>query len=1775
MLALHFAVFKGASANMTANWQRGLRKLRIACLLSAGGALAELSVGTAFSGNRAIAQITPDRTLGAESSVITPLKPQVDRIDGGAMRGSNLFHSFQDFNIGEGRGAYFANPAGIENIFSRVTGRSPSHLFGTLGVFGNGNLFFLNPNGIIFGSNAKLDIRGSFVASTASSVAFPDGKIFSATNPQAPPLLTVNVPVPIGLEFETEPGPIANAGNLRVGTNLTLVGGTVASTGQLSAPSGEVAVSTVPNVGVNKGIPIAQLGKAGQLLNVQMRSPTSGSSQPATPVLSLAELLAGGGVETGLSVNSSGQVELTGSGIAVAPGDIAVRQLDAQKVTLSATQNLTLVESQLRTSGDMHLLARDTVRVQDSATIPFIAEAGGKLLLQGDRGVDIFALNHKNSGFFSGGDMVLRSANTIGGDAHYYAGGNFRIEQLDGSLGNLSSPYDPIIQSLGDVSFNSYSGASLHILAAGQVNIGQVTITGAETGTLGNDYLNETLTLSNSKTVVPVNGSAQPTLDVRAGVDPAAISNPGGATGKGLLDIFDNIPLFGNPAIASTATSADINIDSITIKQPNGLVLLTNQYKPNTKLSGNIQVGTIRVDDKAGGLLGGFTGNGGDVFFDSRGNITIPSSGEIKTDSSTGNAGDITLIARNSISLLDKVKVGSNTRGADNSGNINIEAGALSMTGGASLDTSTFGQGNAGDINIDVRDAVSLAESQIYSNVEAGAVANGSDISIKAESLSLTQGSQLGSFVASASNNLPSGRGNAGNVSIDIRDTITIAGRDGGGYPSGIFAASDSKDVSNAGNIDIKAGTLLMDTGAVGAYTFGQGNGGNISVKVDGAISLTNISSIWTNVESEAKGNAGNIEIKAGSLQLNNSASLQASTAGEGNAGNISIVDTSKLNISDGGQILTLALGNGNGGNLSINGTKELNISNGGQILTGTSGKGKGGNLSIKDTGSVNLVNNGLLATTSLGGAAGGILIDVQNLSVRDASKISSATAGAQTGGDFTVKAANSVEVVNDSQLAADTINSGSAGNLTVETRNFTVGDRSLVSAGTLGSGQGGNLRIQASDSVKLENKGIITTSSTGTGGAGNLDIETGRLDVQDTSAVITNTTGSGAAGNLTVKTTNSVNVSNNSKLSTDTLGSGKGGDLTVDTGSLRIQNNSTISSSTTNSGDAGNLKVQASDSVSVDSQSGISTFSTGTGAAGDLFISAKKLSVRDDSLITTSTLGSKNAGNLAVQATDLVELVNRSVLSSGTLGSGNGGDLAIATRNLSLANNSAVLTSTTSSGRGGNLKVQASDSVNLDNESGITTSSTDTGAAGNLSLETGRVSLRNRSGLATTTLGSSNAGDLMVKAADSVEVVDGSRLLADTRSSGNGGNLIVQTDKFSIRNNSEVSAGTASSGRGGTVKVEAYDFVEISNSSGLFTSSAGSGHGGNMTVDTRRLIAKDGGRVEAGTTGIAPGGNLTIYASESIDLSGSSAGGVFRSGLSAYSLAAGNARSGDLNIATGQLHIRNGAEVTVTSFKGQAGNINVAADSVSLNRGRITAETRLGEGEGGANINLRLAGNLFLTNESLVSATAFDAANGGNVTINAQFLIAFPPIGPEGSDIIANAYLGNGGRVNVSAQRLFDIDFRKRRTPLNDITASSEFGNPGVVAIDELGIDPNRGLANLPGDPGNVEVRDGCQASVGQADVAFYNIGRGGLPPRPDEPFHADTLVTDWILFEPEIGKKPEAKNTINLFDSDKKTLARVSNWDSEESHTAKTPNFSTQLSPLCQRVKQFQFAK
>ncbi len=203
-----------------------------------------------------LAQITSDGTVNTQVNQ----NGNVAKITGGQTRGGNLFHSFQDFSVQTGNEAFFDNADSISNILSRVTGGNISNIDGLIRANGSASLFLINPNGIIFGENASLDIGGSFYSSTASSILFEEGE-FSAVDNREQPLLTINAP--IGLNFQENSGEIINRSRVEnsseevigleiaSGNNLAFVGGNIRfESGNATARGGNIYLGGLAEAGI-------------------------------------------------------------------------------------------------------------------------------------------------------------------------------------------------------------------------------------------------------------------------------------------------------------------------------------------------------------------------------------------------------------------------------------------------------------------------------------------------------------------------------------------------------------------------------------------------------------------------------------------------------------------------------------------------------------------------------------------------------------------------------------------------------------------------------------------------------------------------------------------------------------------------------------------------------------------------------------------------------------------------------------------------------------------------------------------------------------------------------------------------------------------------------------------------------------------------------------------------------------------------------------------------------------------------------------------------------------------------------------------------------------------------------------------------------------------------------------------------------------------------------------------------------------------------------------
>ncbi|MEH1863536.1 MAG: S-layer family protein [Nostoc sp.] len=482
----------------------------------------------------------------------------------------------------------------------------------------------------------------------------------------------------------------------------------------------------------------------------------------------------------------------------------------------------------------------------------------------------------------------------------------------------------------------------------------------------------------------------------------------------------------------------------------------------------------------------------------------------------------------------------------------------------------------------------------------------------------------------------------------------------------------------------------------------------------------------------------------------------------------------------------------------------------------------------------------------------------------------------------------------------------------------------------------------------------------------------------------------------------------------------------------------------------------------------------------GSIQLQGKQIDLRDGSLLVVQNLGNSKAGDITVNATESLQVVGRSSdfrSSSGIVNeallSGTAGNIVITTPTLTIDRGAIVMNRSYSSAPGGNITINAN---------------------------------------------AVSVGGVDPKDPSTVPIFG--VLVAAAFGTKQGGDLSISTDSLSILGGANVGTRSFSSGQGGNVKVTA-DTVNVSSldspPGSLFISllsanTFGPGDAGDLHLDTRKLSIQDGGLVSVSSVSSGNAGNLTINATESIDVRGmkdaenpSYIGAIARVLVqrTPTNNSISKANAGSVTINTPKLTILDGAKVFVENeVQGDAGTLNVNANTLYLNNGSsLSASTKVGQG---GNINLQLRDYLLMRNGSFINAEAGAAGNGGNITINSPIILGW-----ENSDIIANAFQGKGGNIDITTQGIFGLEYRPQLTPENDITASSQFGVNGTVNVNTIGFDPNSGLVELPvnvSDPSQ-KIATGCANTSGSSFVA---TGRGGIPQNPTQEIMSDRTWSD-----------------------------------------------------------------
>ncbi|MEL7244650.1 MAG: filamentous hemagglutinin N-terminal domain-containing protein [Cyanobacteria bacterium J06573_2] len=456
--------------------------------------------------------------------------------------------------------------------------------------------------------------------------------------------------------------------------------------------------------------------------------------------------------------------------------------------------------------------------------------------------------------------------------------------------------------------------------------------------------------------------------------------------------------------------------------------------------------------------------------------------------------------------------------------------------------------------------------------------------------------------------------------------------------------------------------------------------------------------------------------------------------------------------------------------------------------------------------------------------------------------------------------------------------------------------------------------------------------------------------------------------------------------------------------------------------------------------------------------------------------------------------------------GETNAANININTNQLQLDDGAFILSTTAGNGNTGIVNINVSESVELSGGNifgagaSIATQVEQEGVgnAGELTVETGRLILNDGGQISSTTRGNGNGGNLLLRASESVELSgiaeDGlsSRIFSQVNRGGVGdsGTLTIDTAKLIVRDGAEIGSGTFGEGNGNDLKITASESVELSGV-GIEGEGFGSviasevsdgaiGNAGNLTIDTKRLIAQDGAVISSATVGTGNSGDLTIRASESMTVENESF-------ISARTRGAGSA--GNLNVTTDNLRVLDESQFSVSSGRGgdefPAGSLFIDANSIFLdNQASLNAETATGS-EGNISLNSQ---DVILRRNSKITTNATGNATGGNININTDILAL-----AENSEIVAQAEEGRGGNINITTQGLFQF-------PGTRIDASSQLGIDGIVEIDATDTDPSRQVTELP--EGIIDTENllatSCLVPSDRDRGKFIVTGRGGLANTP-----------------------------------------------------------------------------
>ncbi|MBE9031221.1 filamentous hemagglutinin N-terminal domain-containing protein [filamentous cyanobacterium LEGE 11480] len=641
--------------------------------------------------------IVPDDTLGAERSQVTPnfLGLPVEAIDGGAQRDQNLFHSFREFNVDNGRGAYFAipNPA-IRNVLTRVTGGNPSEILGTIGTFlptilttrvPNVNLFLINPNGIVFGETASLDVGASFFATTASGVRWGEG-IFSATQPERPAdLLTVNPSVflfgsatPESIEVRSQFLGVPN------GEALLLLGGDILiDGGRLNAYGGRVEVGAVGGTGEVKLLESSRL-------NIPTTLPRADISFTNT-------------ARVDVSLDQGGDISFTARNIGL-----------SNSIVRAGIESGLGVEG--NRAGDIRLDATSAVRLEQDSQIANVVFQdaignGGNLIIKANSLVVNTGAQLSSSTFGTGnaGNVLITASDQV-------------VFQGSSADGQFSSA---VFSSVGPGGEGDGGNVEITTSVLEVLDSAQLIARTSGTGDAGN-------VLINASNRVLLN-SFSPTTGRSSGIFISNANTSGIGTGKaGTLNLTTTQLTLSNGAVIGASTANDKRGGDVALNLAQLSLLDGGQILTTSNSSGTAGDITLTASNQV--LISGTDSTYRDRFAQfgtAVASINANSGLYARASSLTGTAGNITLSTPR-LTLAQQGRIDTQSATGDG-GNINLNVPRLLLLRNNSQISATAGTnaftGDSGNIDLNARFIIAIPNEN--SDITANAfTSNGGNINI-------------------------------------------------------------------------------------------------------------------------------------------------------------------------------------------------------------------------------------------------------------------------------------------------------------------------------------------------------------------------------------------------------------------------------------------------------------------------------------------------------------------------------------------------------------------------------------------------------------------------------------------------------------------------------------------------------------------------------------------------------------------------------------------------------------------------------------------------------------------------------------------------------------------------------------------------------------------------------------------------------------------------------------------------------------------------------------